>query len=104
MTLSKSDLEEPYNIDKYISFLGQFMWYTTKVGPGVENKARELAVHMSEAYNVDKYISCLGQLMWYTTKVGPDVEQEARELTVHISHPGPEHCNSLGRLIGYLKS
>ena len=35
MTLSKSDLEEPYNIDKYISFLGQVMWYTTKVGPDV---------------------------------------------------------------------
>ena len=30
-TLSKSDLEEPYNKDKYRSFVGQLMWYTTKV-------------------------------------------------------------------------
>ena len=38
-TLSKSDLEEPDNINKYISFVGQLMWYTTKVGPDVENAA-----------------------------------------------------------------
>ena len=45
--ISKSDLEEPYNIDKYRSFLGQLMWYTTKVGPEMVNVARELEVHMS---------------------------------------------------------
>ena len=28
-TLSKSNLEEPYNINKYRSFMGQLMWYTT---------------------------------------------------------------------------
>ena len=27
----------------------------------------------------------------------------ARELDVHMSHPGPEHWNAFGRLIGYLK-
>ena len=47
MTISKSDLEEPYNINKYRSFVGQLMWYTTKVGPNMANAARELAVHMS---------------------------------------------------------
>ena len=46
-TLSKIDLEETYNIDKYISFVGQLMLYTTKVGPDVENAANELAVIMS---------------------------------------------------------
>ena len=45
-TLSKSDFEEPYNIDKYVSFVGQSMWYTIKVGPDVANTSRELAVHM----------------------------------------------------------
>ena len=45
--LSKSDLEDPDNTNKYISFLGQLMWYTNKVGPDVEKVARELAVHMS---------------------------------------------------------
>ena len=27
--------------------MGQLMWYTTKLGPDVENAARELAVYMS---------------------------------------------------------
>ena len=39
-TLSKSYLEEPDNIDNYRSFMGQLMWYTTKVGPDVANTAR----------------------------------------------------------------
>ena len=43
---SKSDLEEHQGIDNYRSFVGQLMWYTTKVGYDVENMARELAVHM----------------------------------------------------------
>ena len=42
MTLSKSDIYEPKYIDKYRSFVGQIMWYTTKVGPDVENSARKL--------------------------------------------------------------
>ena len=46
-TLSKSDLEEPDNINMYRSFVGQLMWYTTKVRPDVANAARELVVHMS---------------------------------------------------------
>ena len=46
-TLSKSDLEEPYNIDRYRSFVGQLMWYTTNVVPDVANTERDLAVHMS---------------------------------------------------------
>ena len=37
--ISKSDLEEPYNINKYRSFAGQLIWYTTKVVPDVENAA-----------------------------------------------------------------
>ena len=44
--LSKSDLEHPNNINKYRSFVGQLMWYTTKVGPDMANTARELVVHM----------------------------------------------------------
>ena len=46
-TLCKSDLEDPDNINKYRSFVGQLMWYTTKLGPDVENSARELVVHMT---------------------------------------------------------
>ena len=46
-TLSKSDLENPDNINKHRSFVGKLMWYTTKVGPVVESAARELAVHRS---------------------------------------------------------
>ena len=46
MTLSKSDLKEPYNMDNYRSFVGKLIWYTTKVGPDVSNVARELAVRM----------------------------------------------------------
>ena len=45
-TLSKCDLEELDIINKYRSFVGQFMWYTTKVGPDFENAAMELVVHM----------------------------------------------------------
>ena len=39
-TLSKCDLEELDIINKYRSFVGQLMWYTTKVGPEVVNTAR----------------------------------------------------------------
>ena len=46
-TLSKSDLEEPYNTDKHISFVEQLIWYTTKLGPDVANMLIELVVHMS---------------------------------------------------------
>ena len=46
-TLSKSNLEWPYNIDNYRSFVGQLMWYTTKVELDVANVAEELVVHMS---------------------------------------------------------
>ena len=48
-TLSKNDLEVPGKINKYRSFMGKFMWYATKVGPDVENEARELTVHMSNS-------------------------------------------------------
>ena len=44
--ISKSDLAELDNINKYISFVRQLLWYTTKVVPAVANVARELAVHM----------------------------------------------------------
>ena len=46
MTVSKSELEEPDHINKYISLLGKLMWYITKVGTGVANVTRELSVHM----------------------------------------------------------
>ena len=36
-TLSHIDLEEPKYIDKYGSYVGQLMWYTTKVVPDVAN-------------------------------------------------------------------
>ena len=35
-TITKIDLEEPYNIYKYRSFVGRLIWYTTKVGPDTE--------------------------------------------------------------------
>ena len=47
MTLGKSDVEEPYNINEYRSFVGQIMWYTIKVGPEMANTEREFEVHMS---------------------------------------------------------
>ena len=64
MTLSKSELEEPDNINKYISFMGQLMWYTTKVGTDVVNAARELAVHVSHPgplhwKELGRFIGCL---------------------------------------------
>ena len=62
-TLSKSDLEEPENINKYRSFLGQLMWYITKVGPDVENVARELAVHMSNPG--PEHLKAMGRLIVY---------------------------------------
>ena len=46
-TINKSGLEETSNIDKYRSFVVQLVWYTIKAGPGVENTAKELAVHLS---------------------------------------------------------
>ena len=41
--------------------------------------------------------------MCYITKVVPEVANVARELAVRMSHPGPEHWNSLGCLIRYIK-
>ena len=46
-TMSKSELEKPKDVGKYRSFVGQLMWYTMKVGPGVANAIRDLALHMS---------------------------------------------------------
>ena len=63
MTLSKSDLAEPDHINNYISFVGQLMWYTTKVVPDVTNAARELAVHMS--HPGPKHWKALGHLIGY---------------------------------------
>ena len=63
MTLSKSDLEEPDNINKYRSFVGHLMWYTIKVGPDVANAARELAVHMSRPGT--EHWKVLGRLIGY---------------------------------------
>ena len=57
-TLSKSDLEELYNIYNYRSFMGHLMWYTSKVGPDVSNAVRELAVHM--IHTGPKYWKVLG--------------------------------------------
>ena len=37
-TQSKIDLEEPDNINKYRSFMGHLIWYTTKVGPEAESQ------------------------------------------------------------------
>ena len=62
-TLSKSDLKKPYNINKYRSFVGKLMWYTTKVGPNVENPSRELAVHMS--HPGPEHWKALGRLIGY---------------------------------------
>ena len=62
-TLSKRDLEEPDNINKYRSFVGYLMWYTIEVGPDVENAARELAVHMSRPG--PEHWKVLGRLIGY---------------------------------------
>ena len=63
MTLSKSDLEDPDNINEYKSFVGQFMRYTTKVGPHVKNAVRELVVHMSHPGT--EHCKALGRLIAY---------------------------------------
>ena len=62
-TPSKSDLEDPDNIIKYRSFVGQSMWYTTKVVPDVANSARELAVHIS--HPGPEHYKTLGHLIGY---------------------------------------
>ena len=61
--LSKSELEDPDNINTYRSFVGQLMWYTTKVGPDLENTAMELAVHMS--HPGPEHWKGLGRLIGY---------------------------------------
>ena len=60
---SKSDLEEPYNINKYRSFVGKLMWYTTKVVPEVTNAEIELVVHMSHPGT--EHCKVLGRLIGY---------------------------------------
>ena len=62
-TLSKSNLEEPYNIDKYIVFVVQLRWYTTKVGTDVENTAKELAVQIN--HTGPEHCKLLGRLVGY---------------------------------------
>ena len=62
-TLSKSDSKEPDNINKYRSFMGQLMWYTTKVRPDVANATRDLAVHMS--HPGPEHLKALGRLIGY---------------------------------------
>ena len=62
--LSKSDLEEPDNINKYRSLVGKLMWFTTKVVPDVANQARELTLHMSHPglehwKTLGRFIGCL---------------------------------------------
>ena len=63
MTKNKSDLEEPDNINKYRSFVGQLIWYTTKVVPDVANVARYLALHMSHPGT--EHLKALGRLIGY---------------------------------------
>ena len=62
-TISKSDSEETYNINKCRSFVGILMWYTTKVGPDVANAEMELAVQMSHLGTEDW--KKLGRLIGY---------------------------------------
>ena len=35
--LSKSELEEPKDVDKYKNFVEKLMWYITNMGPDVTN-------------------------------------------------------------------
>ena len=62
-TISKINLEENDNINKYRSFMEKLMWYTTKVGTDVANAARELAVHMS--HPGPEHWKALGRLIGY---------------------------------------
>ena len=62
-TLSKSDLDEPDNINKYRSFVGQLVWYTAKVGPDVANVERGFLVHMSNPGT--EHWKSLGRLVVY---------------------------------------
>ena len=48
-TLSKSELEEPKDVDKYRLFLGHIMWYTANVVPDMANTARQSSVHISHS-------------------------------------------------------
>ena len=45
--LRNSKTEKRMEINQYMSFVGKIMWYNTKVGPEMENKARKLSVQMS---------------------------------------------------------
>ena len=63
MTPSKSGLEEPKDIDNYRSFVVHLMWYTTNLGPVVENTARDLSVHMS--HPGPEHWKALGRLIGY---------------------------------------
>ena len=63
MTLSKSDLEEPDNINNYRSFMEQLMWYMNKVGPDMVNVARELAVYIR--HPGPEHWKALGRLIGY---------------------------------------
>ena len=62
-TISKSDLEEIDNINKYRSFVVILMCYTTKLGPDVANAEMELAVQMSHLGT--EHWKILGRLIVY---------------------------------------
>ena len=59
LTVSNNDLEVPYNVDKYRSYVVQLMWYTSKVVPDVENTARELTVHIKVFGRLIGYLKVL---------------------------------------------
>ena len=61
--VSKSDLEEPQDIDNYRSFVVHLMWYTTNVGPDVANASREFSVNMS--HTGTEHWNALGSLIGY---------------------------------------
>ena len=62
-TISKIELEELKDIDKYRSLVRQLMWYTTKVGPDVANTPRDFSVHISNPG--PEYYKALERLIGY---------------------------------------
>ena len=59
--ISKSDLEETYNKNKYRSFVGELTSYKTEVGPDVANTERVLEVQMSHLWT--EHWNTLGRLI-----------------------------------------
>ncbi len=71
--------------------------YVTPGTPGqilIENK--EGPVKKGE------YRKMVGKILWTVKKESPDCANAVRELSAHLSNPSKEHCDAVGRVVGFL--